>query len=202
MDNYIEIKYEKPIRLYSGEMWKTNKSNKQRLAIDFKHRCAYCDDLDKHGGGYNSYHVEHFAPKEKFSNLEFTYDNLLYSCPFCNLSKSNKWISEDHSISVVNNKGFLDPCEDEYYIHLKRGKNGNIVYTTELGKYIYEELKLYLKRHEVIFNLERISNKIKEVEMKINEKDVNKQKKEILEVLFRDLCVTFYRYYDALTDVM
>ena len=71
----LRIKGKVPVRSYSGEKWKTNRTNKKYLALDFEHRCAYCDDWDKYNGGMRSYHVEHFAPKEKFPELKFTYDN-------------------------------------------------------------------------------------------------------------------------------
>ena len=81
------LREKKPIRSYHGEQFRTNPTNKKHLAEDFGHRCAYCDDLDTYGGGYRAYHVEHFAPKEKFPALRFDYDNLLYACPWCNRAK-------------------------------------------------------------------------------------------------------------------
>uniref|UniRef100_UPI00403F8105 HNH endonuclease n=1 Tax=Paenibacillus sp. KS-LC4 TaxID=2979727 RepID=UPI00403F8105 len=50
--------------------------------------------MDKYNGGYIAYHVEHFAPKEKFEHLKYTYDNLRYSCSYCNIFKSNKWVGK------------------------------------------------------------------------------------------------------------
>ena len=69
------LREKRPIRSYHGEQFHTNPTNKKHLAEDFGHRCAYCDDLDTYGGGYRAYHVEHFAPKEKFPALQFDYDN-------------------------------------------------------------------------------------------------------------------------------
>lgn len=145
------IKEQKPIRSYSGQQWKTNASNKKRLAEDFNHRCAYCDDLDKFNGEYRAYHVEHFAPKDRFPDLKYDYSNLLYACPYCNGSKSNKWPSNDSKVNVVGNEGFLDPCEDEYYKHLHRCADGSIGYDSDLGEYIYRELNLGLLRHKILF---------------------------------------------------
>ena len=65
----MNVKQKNPQRSYTGIMWRTNRENKKRLINDFEHRCAYCDDLDKYGGGSKVYHVEHFAPKEKFPEL-------------------------------------------------------------------------------------------------------------------------------------
>ncbi|WP_242223162.1 HNH endonuclease [Bacillus cereus group sp. BfR-BA-01380] len=194
------VKSKKPIRSLTGEIWRTNKSNKKRLAKDFDNKCAYCDDLDIYSGGYNVYHVEHFAPKEKFKELEFTYDNLLYSCPYCNISKSNKWVSSSPEENVIGNKGFIDPCTDEYDLHLERDGQGNIVYKTSLGKYMHEELKLYLKRHKIFYNLERIRVKRNLLKEKIAEKKQNKEDYVALEEFYKELCVVFCEYYDLIFE--
>lgn len=168
----LRIKAKVPVRSYSGEKWKTNKTNKKYLAQDFNHRCAYCDDLDRYNGGMRSYHVEHFAPKEKFPALKYTYDNLLYACPYCNEAKSDKWPSDSPEISVVGDKGFIDPCTEEYYKYIYRNEDGSIGYNGKLGKYIYNELNLYLKRHQVNYNLVSINERIKEL------RDIIRREKE------------------------
>lgn len=168
----LRIKAKVPVRSYSGEKWKTNKTNKKYLAQDFDHRCAYCDDLDRYNGGMRSYHVEHFAPKEKFPALKYTYDNLLYACPYCNEAKSDKWPSDSPEISVVGDKGFIDPCTEEYYKYIYRNEDGSIGYNEELGKYIYNELNLYLKRHQVNYNLASVNERIKEL------RDIIRREKE------------------------
>ena len=168
----LRIKAKVPVRSYSGEKWKTNKTNKKYLAQDFNHRCAYCDDLDRYNGGMRSYHVEHFAPKEKFPALKYTYDNLLYACPYCNEAKSDKWPSDSPEISVVGDKGFIDACTEEYYKYIYRNEDGSIGYNGKLGKYIYNELNLYLKRHQVNYNLVSINERIKEL------RDIIRREKE------------------------
>lgn len=195
------IKAKKPIRSHTGECWTTNSSNKQRLVKDFDHKCAYCDDHDGYSGGYNAYHVEHFAPKEKFKELEFVYDNLLYSCPYCNIAKSNKWISDKADINIMENKGFIDPCTDEYYIHLQRDDIGEIIHLTEIGEYIYYELKLYLKRHRILHNLEKVRSNKKLLKAKIDEKKRLHEDVTLLEELYKELCVVFCEYYDLFFEV-
>ncbi|WP_375199891.1 HNH endonuclease [Lysinibacillus sp. RS11] len=190
----------KPIRSHTGEVWRTNSSNKKRLAVDFYNKCGYCGDHDIYSGGYNVYHVEHFAPKEKFGELEFTYDNLLYSCPYCNIAKSNKWIGKTSKEAVVGNKGFVDPCTDEYDIHLGRDIDGKIIYKTSLGQYIHEELKLYLKRHEILFNLEKIRMKRKALKEKIEFREKNNQDYKDLEIIYKDLSAVFCDYYELIID--
>lgn len=193
------LKKEIPVRSYTGEKWKTNTTNKKYLATDFKHRCAYCDDLDSVYGGQASYAVEHFAPKGKFPNLRYTYDNLLYACSFCNASKSDDWPSDSPSINIVEDRGYIDPCTDEYSEHLDRDNNtGCIYYKTELGRYMYEHLKLYLKRHSVIFMVEKLKEKRAELKDSID-KDIVKGldvsiKKDTLIALDEE----FFSYYDQL----
>lgn len=196
----MNIKQKIPCRSYSGNIWKTNKANKERLILDFEHKCAYCDDLDKYTGGSRMYHVEHFAPKDKFPELEYTYDNLLYACPYCNISKSDKWPSDSSTISIVGNKGFIDPCTNEYNKHLKRHNNGEIYFTTPIGEYMFYELKLYLQRHQLIYNLGRIHNKLKELKKEIDRREKIHRPVEDLKILYKELCVVFYEYFEAFTE--
>ncbi len=132
-----------------------NKNNyrdyKLSLRADFNKRCGYCDDDDRFMGGRRGYHIEHFAPISKFENLKTEYTNLIYSCPFCNISKSNDWPSDSADENVANNRGYIDPCEVEYSEHIGREETGKIVAKTELGKYIHKKLKLNLMRHEMIW---------------------------------------------------
>lgn len=193
----MNIKQKIPHRSYTGVVWKTNSSNKKRLIKDFDKRCAYCDDIDMYAGGSRMYHVEHFAPKEKFPILEFVYDNLLYACPYCNISKSNKWPSDDWSVNIVGDVGFIDPCTEAYNEHLIREKDGSINYITPLGKYIYYELKLYLQRHQLIYNLNKIQLKLKDVRQEINRRKKLHKSVDNLEILYKELCVVFYEYYEV-----
>lgn len=194
------LKKEKPRRSYAGIHWKTNASNKKRLAEDFGHRCAYCDDLDSYGGGYATYHVDHFAPKKKFDALKFVYENLLYSCPYCNIAKSNTWVGTTSTENVVNNCGFVDPCCDEYYTHLGRDHDGSIKPLTTLGGYMHKNLKLYLKRHSIIYNLDYIKGQRSELQKKIQQKKENGESYYELEEIYNNLCSLFCDYYDALSN--
>lgn len=190
------LKIKIPIRSYTGEKWVTNPSNKMRLAIDFDSKCAYCDDHHHYAGGYKSYHVEHFAPKERFGHLRYTYDNLLYSCPYCNISKSDKWVGKDENENVVGDRGFIDPCTEDYNKHLGRDKDGTIIYKTEIGKYMYCELKLYLKRHQLIFKLEKIRQQKNKLKNKIILLEKEGKDNKVIVEAYKDLCVIFCEYYD------
>lgn len=198
MEALISIKKQIPQRSYSGEKWRTNASNKKRLVIDFQRRCGYCDDHDKYRGGTKAYQVEHFAPKEKFGYLEHMYENLLYCCPYCNNAKSDKWIGESPEENIRDNCGFVDPCSEEYYNHLKRKKDGTITPVTLLGSYMYRELKLYLIRHKILYKLEIINEKIELLKEKIKEYDNQGKDTRKLKELKEELQSDFHDYFSDL----
>lgn len=190
------LKKEIPVRSHSGNKWKTNK---KYLAEDFKQRCAYCDDLDKMYSGKTSYSVEHFAPKEKFPQLKYTYDNLLYSCSYCNTSKSDDWPSNDPTINVVGECGYIDPCTKDYYKHLDRDdKTGKIFYKTNLGKYMYKHLKLYLKRHSILFMMDKLQQKIDESEI-----NISTEKNAGIDTTQKEQFLSYYKsvFYDYFCEI-
>lgn len=189
------LREEVPKRSRTGQFAKTNRTYKKYLMVDFKHKCAYCGDLDSISCGSRFYDVEHFAPKEKFPEREFIYDNLLYACPYCNGSKSDKWVSNDADINVIGDEGFVDPCAKEYDLQLDRDSDGKIFAKTELGKYMIKELNLYLKRHEIIYNLEVLRNRTEDLKKSI-EVDKKDGKDITLKVkILSELYEKFYNYY-------
>ena len=104
--------------------------NKQALRESTSGKCMYCESKI----GHNSYpHVEHIKPKKKFPELEFSWNNLGFSCPVCNTNKGEKY-NEDIP--------FINPYNDEpedYFVFLgffvfpKQGseRGGNTI--NELG---------------------------------------------------------------------
>lgn len=133
---------------------------KEHLRSDFNKRCGYCDDSDYYMGGKRGFQIDHFKPQKHFIELEATYSNLIYACPFCNRAKWDKW--ED-----IN--GFIDPCEDEYDEHLYRNAEGQICSITPQGKYIHKELKFNLKRHELIWIIGKLTEQLAEIKKIIKE---------------------------------
>ena len=197
------IKRKIPTHSYSGNFRKTNLTNKKYLAVDFSHRCAYCDDRDSLAGGYTSYHVEHFAPKEKFPSLKFTYENLLYSCPFCNCSKNDDWVGATADESVKGDCGYVSPCDQDYQKHLDRNdQTGEIIPKTALGRYMYDHLNLGLMRHSLIYMVEMLQDKRAELKNiiekeRVQGKDVT-QKEKLLNIIDDE----FFGYYLKLQDEM
>ena len=165
------------------------KKFKKYLRSDFNQRCGYCDDWDYYYGGKRIYHIDHFKPHSisKFLPLKHEYSNLVYSCPFCNIAKSNKW-------QDIN--GFIDPCDKEYDNHIKRDNSGKIIYISSQGEYIWKNLKLYLRRHELLWILDKLENqkdKLNDLIDNLGEK--HPQEVEILRE-FRQVQKTIDKYID------
>lgn len=135
--------------------------HKPNLKIDFNDRCAYCDSYD--GFRHTWYEVDHFVPKiffRKFGNISDTqYDNLVYSCKFCNNGKHNKWPSQSETIYNDGKTGFVDPCSEEYDSHFYRNPDGSIMWRTELGKWMHQEAFKFDERErgiKLLWNLQKL----------------------------------------------
>lgn len=132
------------------------------LKLDFKDRCGYCNDIDN--WRFIWFEIDHFVPRKQLVNIIDTdYSNLVYSCRSCNNSKRAKWPSGDETIHNHDNKGFIDPCDDEYENQFERLNSGRIKPTTELGDWMYNAMKLYKPQHEIIWNIEQLHELIKEL---------------------------------------
>lgn len=89
---YAEFKDHKIQRTCTKE-FKHFRTYAQYLQKDFHNRCCYCNMSDELLTV--SYHVEHFIPRKAFEGvrdeLDTDYNNLMWACPKCNLSKGNKY---------------------------------------------------------------------------------------------------------------
>lgn len=136
---------------------------KQDLRQDFSRRCGYCDASDEFFGGFRGYQIDHFAPKSKFPEWLLRYDNLVYSCPFCNRAKSNKWVGEDKSVPNDGSNGFVDPCDPEFDNHLDRDSHGRILPKTDLGRFIVHNINLSLIRHQLVWQTQKMDDLLGEL---------------------------------------
>lgn len=134
---------------------------KSDLRSDFNRRCGYCDDQDFYDGGSRGYHIDHFLPKSQFPHLTTTYGNLVYACPYCNTAKSDKWRSKG---------GFIDPCDAAYDEHLERRNSGTITHCSARGKYMHREIKLGLRRHQILWLMRKLDAQKKRLQKKLEGK--------------------------------
>ena len=141
--------------------YRAYRSFKKYLREDFNRRCGYCNDLDKFCGGIRGFHIDHFCPQDKFDHLSTQYKNLVYSCPYCNVAKSNDWPSGDENKCIVDSVGYVDPCDPQYELTFERYENGRIKPKNEVGKYMYKQLKLGLRRHQLAYLYEVLEKSLR-----------------------------------------
>lgn len=176
----IPFREETPIRVYSrSKPYAGYRSYKDKLRTDFNKKCGYCDVIDLRIGGRNNMHIDHFIPWKRFFNtspeIKTDYNNLVYACPYCNGFKSDDWPSNDININGIANKGYLDPCNKEYDEIFSRTKNGLIVALTPLAEYMHQHLGLGLKRHKLLWQLEKVYSLRKEIKRLLVENKLDEE---------------------------
>ena len=127
---------------------------KQYLVDDFNHKCGYTDCSDKWFGGKTTFQIDHIKPKSKYPELANDYSNLVYCCSYVNRAK---W--DDDS------PNYLDPCKEDFNIHFERDVYGRIVPKTPQGKYMADHMQLKLLRYAIIWNLDRLADRINQLKV-------------------------------------
>ena len=105
-----------------------------------------------------TFQIDHFKPYSKYPELETEYGNLVYCCSYVNRLKSND-----------DNTKHLDPCDEDYNEHFFRNFDGRISGKTECGKFMTQKLSLNLSRYAIIWNIERLEQRIKLLKSKEKE---------------------------------
>lgn len=159
-------------------------SHKNSLRDDFNNRCGYCDCADHYEGGSRNFQIDHFRPQKHFPQLLNNYDNLVYSCRYCNRAKWHKWFDGD---------GFIDPCSPAYDDNLYRNKSGQIKSDTANGKLIIRELQLNTKRHEYIWIIDKLEYQMRL--LRICTKQPNDKKSELMDLILK-VSEEYFKYID------
>lgn len=162
------------------------KEFKDDIKEDFNSRCGYCDDEDRWMGGKRFFQIDHFVPRKYLMSIsDKEYSNLIYSCFFCNNSKHSDWPTKDEQLPNNGKEGYIDVCLPEYDTQFYRNSLGEIIPRTDLGEYMYKKLKLFLRRHSVIWNLSRVHNQIQEIKRILNENEDLELKEKLLNLLIK-----------------
>ena len=190
----LSFRHIAPKRTYLGKQYKNYRSYKPHLETDFNKRCGYSDCHQAWFGGMSNFHIDHFKAQSKFPELETVYANLVYTCSFINIAKSD----DESSL-------YLDPCEVDFNDHFDRDKLGNIYPKPHSAEaiYMHKKLKLYLKRYGLIWTLEGLYQKwlqIKEVLANIDIED-HTLKAELTD-LKKELADEFLEYFHYLRREM
>jgi HNH endonuclease len=181
--------------------YKNYRSYKATLRKDFRRACGYCDDTDVYCGGTNAFHIDHFRPLKHFANLECVYANLVYACSYCNIAKSDDWPCLGTDVSYSKGQGYVDPCDPSFLDHFERSDIGQITPKTDVGRYMFQQLKLGLRRHELIWLLRQLREKIAEVSKYCKEQK-NRRSKEAVALMEKHLELTdeYFRYKELYED--
>lgn len=124
------------------------------LCQDFHYMCGYCGKNGRRM--HQKFHIDHFVPKKRAPKRENDYYNLVYACPKCNLSKSDKWPTDDIEKPNDGITGFVDPATDEFDKHMIRNKQGYVVGITLLGQNMCRLLNLDIRRTDLYWKISRL----------------------------------------------
>lgn len=176
---------------------------KPLLAAEGFNQCIYCAIHENSMGGIRNFHVEHYRPKSKFTDLENDYCNLFYSCPICNTFKSNDWPNEpvdDNSVASYPNPSSID-YNTLFDVDIERGV---IEGRNTAAKYIQE--KIFLNRPQLIterrvyFLFRKGTDEINETKKLLKEITNNKDYR-ILSESFMDLSTGFIGLLEKFREI-
>jgi len=152
-------------RIYKEEIGQ--KSARKMLEEDFGGLCGYCG---KNGIGLRErFHVDHFVPQTWDKARVRDYSNFVWSCPKCNLIKSDQWPTGDKGVSYQGDIGFVDPASEDFDIHLFRTEDGRIEGRTELGKQMCRRLNFHLRKTELFWKVDQLRQQIVQMREKHRE---------------------------------
>jgi 5-methylcytosine-specific restriction endonuclease McrA len=169
------------------------------LKNDYFERCGYCNDHDAWSNGRRGMQIDHFVPKAKFAGLfdVHNYSNLVYSCFYCNNNKSDDWVTTDpfQPVAVDGKSGYIHPRDKNYDAAFKRLSDGSIVPQNNIGQYMFKVLCLGLKRHRLIYHLEKLLDLIVDLKKEIADLNTSTADRLLLKEKLSEIAVEFVDYY-------
>lgn len=162
-------------------------SYRKTLREDFHNRCGYCGSFDKLYK--RSFTLDHFIPQKPCNfthNLAANdYYNLVYSCAYCNGSKTNKWPTNDITSPNNGKVGFIDPVDPIYDTLFHRKSDGTLILSQPkhlVSSYIYKELNLKNQIHSILWKLEKIDKIITQLNKATDTNLAKSIKQQLLEL--------------------
>ncbi|MBI3137977.1 MAG: HNH endonuclease [Sphingobacteriales bacterium] len=179
--------------------------HKADLREDFNNHCGYCDSYD--GYAHTYFEVDHFVPKDLIVKNRWPitlvqYSNLVYACKFCNNNKLANWPSNSYTVFHIGNKGFIDPCNKKYSTHFYRRNNGEIMWNTRLGKWMYFNAFKFDERNpgiKLLWNLNRLRKALDKL-YEARKKNIKTSKK--FKSIQAEINKISAQYYPAHTKLM
>ena len=106
---------------------------------------------------------------------------MVYCCSYVNRAK---W-DDDNPL-------YLDPCDNDYNDHFERDENGFICAKTANVSYMVDKLHLSLARYAIMWNLDRLEDRIDKLQKIEEPKDIE------LHHLLQDLLLAYFSYVRSL----
>ena len=196
-DNKAQTEFDKNI---SEKDYKGKNDIYQKIKSELKEiyhkKCAYCE-TDISASAY--FHIEHYRPKKQYYWLAYSWDNLLLSCPKCNLNKGEKFeINNDkikykgQSLSNLHDKTHdFDKIEDPLLINPEQISENELKeqFTFNTDASIFpkkERMKYTVDTCEL--NRDELKNKRLKIINNLNYRFVrHKDKKETLKIIKSEL---------------
>lgn len=180
------MKYEKfkehEIKRTCDEKFDKYSKYKPYLKKDFQERCCYCNMSSELLT--IPYHVEHFIPIKAFEgkkeSLLTEYENLMWACPKCNLSKGDKYKGDFLTSSKIENELFYNPVETDYNDIFFRNEIGGIDSEDAKGREMIKLLKLYRPIHNLAWLIERLEKLALNLEQAAKQ-ETDEERKKLLE---------------------
>lgn len=181
---YAEFKEHK-IQRTCTKKFNTPQKYKKYLQKDFHGRCGYCNMSEELVTV--SFHVEHYVPEKIFKGkkdfLRTDYNNLIWSCPKCNLSKGDKYQGDLSGDSEIINELFYNPTQTDYNQIFYRNELGGIDSDDLKGREMIKTLKLYRPVHNLAWLLEQLEKLCDRMEMLVANENDPVQKRRLEEEL-------------------
>lgn len=192
MQNKHPFRLKHPSRTYTGVVQSNYRNYKTHLIKDFNGRCGYTDCSDRWFGGSKNFHIDHFLPWKQHenhpTNLKLDYSNLVYSCSYVNILKSD------------DTNTYLDPCNNDLNSHFYRDQHGTIFPNpnSPTAVYMHKKLKMGLSRYQIIWVLDRLCEVKTELKYLIDRLPLNHPRRlKLLEGYF-EISSKFDQYFEYL----
>lgn len=146
------------------------------LEEDFHFLCGYCGKDGKIM--HEKFHIDHFVPKSIDKKRENDYYNLVLACPKCNLSKSDKWPTQNPAKPNDGKQGFVDPATPEYDEHMERDVDGYVTGRTDIGRSMCGMLHLDIRRTDLYWKISRLREQQRKLESLYRQGKLTEQEKD------------------------
>lgn len=183
MEKYPFMKHR--VKRTCKEKLSSYKEYRPFLEKDFSGHCCYCNMIFSLSN--ESFHIDHFIPKAVFKgkkdSLLDDYNNLMWSCPKCNMSKGRSYEGKIESDDSITNELFYNPVDVDYNSIFYRNSMGAIQSDDEKGKSMIKKLGLYRPVHSYAWILEEYDNVIHILEEKMKHETDEEKKSRIEKAL-------------------